>query len=62
MKAMETLYKVMARSYRRDGESYYEEYTGRLWDQEHILDAHEELWDAQHDDGIEDAYIQEVTV
>lgn len=61
MKAMETHYKVMARSYRPDGESYYEEYTGRVWDQDHVLDAHEELWDAQHDGELEDAYIMEVT-
>lgn len=58
---MKTYYKVMARSYRPDGESYYEEYSGRKWDQEHELEAQEELWDAQHDEGIEDAYLEVVT-
>lgn len=59
---MKTYYKVMTRSYRPDGESYYEEYTGRKYDEDHDLEAHEELWDAQHDEGIEDAYLEEVTV
>ena len=57
MKAMETHYMVMALM----PDHKYEPYTGRRWDEEHILDAHEELWDAQHDGEVEDAYIMEVT-
>ncbi len=65
MKAMETHYMVMALMpdpgpiAMRDHK--YEPYTGRCWDDDHILDAHEELWDAQHDGDVEDAYIMEVT-
>ncbi len=56
MKAMKTTYQVMALV-----DHHYQPYTGRIWDQDHVLDAHEELWDAQHDGDVEDAYIMEVT-
>lgn len=41
---------------------YYEEYTGRRWRLDQELDAQEELWDAQHDGEVEDAYIKEVVI
>ena len=53
---MKTTYQVMVLVDHR-----YQPYTGRIWDQDHVLDAHEELWDAQHDGEVEDAYIMEVT-
>lgn len=38
----------------------FEEYSGKRWNLDQELDAHEELWDAQHDGEVQDAYIKEV--
>ena len=38
----------------------FEEYSGKHWPLDQELEAHEELWDAQHDGEVEDAYIREV--
>lgn len=55
-------YVVMCKSRSRGpNDDRYEEYTGRRWRLDQELDAHEELWDAQHDGDVEDAYIKEVS-
>lgn len=56
---MNGYYVVMARPlFGSDPE--HEEYTGKHWPLDQVLEAHEELWDAQHDGEVEDAYIREV--
>lgn len=60
---MDGYYVVMSKSYPRGpvhlADLDYEEYTGRHWPLYQELEAHEELWDAQHDGEVEDAYIKE---
>lgn len=54
-------YVVMCKPLSRDpNNDRYEEYTGRHWRLDQELEAHEELWDAQHDGEVEEAYIKEV--
>lgn len=55
-------YVVMCKTYSRGSldDRHFEEYTGRHWRLDQELEAQEELWDAQHDGEVEEAYIKEV--
>lgn len=53
-------YIVMCRLRSGTDPGYAVEYTGKRWDFSQELEAQEELWDAQHDGDVEEAYIKEV--
>lgn len=56
---MESLtYVVMIKKHGGDPEPY----TGHHWPLDMELEAHEELWDATHDEMVEEAWIREVVV
>ena len=52
-------YMVMCTILEEDG-PVVEPWTGRKWDLEDELNAHEELWDALHDGTVLAPYIREV--